>query len=313
MTGWRMSYQTVEIALLTDAEGMLGRQCPQRNCKGYFKVRLGVVKDVNGLSCPYCGANGSQVDFLTSDQSKYLKTAVAQKIVGPLLRGFAKRFNGLNHRQRGSLIQTNLSVKYSRVRLHRYQEKQLETKIDCQDCGLEFAVYGRFASCPECEKLNALTVCLGSLETAKKKLGLSKDENIEADLRSELVKDSLGSSVGAFESFGHALRTRGAGIGLGSKANLFQDIELLDQQLVASGMPSIGLIVGAEAWEDLKWFFQARHVYLHRAGVADPRFVSKQPSYSHLLGKIVPLDIDRLKRNIDVLCDLAEELDARLV
>ena len=292
---------------------MLGRQCPQPSCKGYFKVRLIIVKDVSGLSCPYCGANGSQVDFLTSDQIKYLTTAVAKEAVEPLLRDFAKKINGLNHRQRGSLIRTKRSVGHRGVRLHRYHEKQLESKIDCQDCGLEFAVYGKFASCPECGKLNALTVCLDSLDKAKKKLDLAKDEHLEADLRSEFVKDSLGSSVGAFDSFGRALRTRREGIGLSSKANLFQDIELLDQQLVESGIPSIGLIVGAEAWEDLKWFFQARHVYLHKAGVADPRFVSKQPSYSHLLGKIVPLDIDRLKRNIDVLGDLAEELDARLV
>ena len=88
---------------------------------------------------------------------------------------------------------------------------------------------------------------------------------------------------------------------------------MLDQELTAIGVPSIEVLIGAEAWEDLQWFFQARHVYLHKAGVADSRFISKQPSYAHLLGKIVPLDVDRLQRNIDVLCDLAEELDTRIV
>ena len=292
---------------------MLGRECPDSNCKGYFKVRLGNVNDIDSLSCPYCGAKGGKLDFLTADQLKYVKTIAAKQLVEPILKDFAKKINGLNRRQRGGLIQLSFSVKHKGVRLHRYQERQLETRVDCDNCGLEFAVYGRFASCPTCIKLNALRVCLRSLETAKKKLGFSQDENIEADLRQEFVKDSLGSSVAAFDSFGQALRDRRVGIRSGSKPNLFQDIEMLDQELTAIGVPSIEVLIGAEAWEDLQWFFQARHVYLHKAGVADSRFISKQPSYAHLLGKIVPLDVDRLQRNIDVLCDLDEELDTRIV
>ena len=307
-----MGYKTISVALMTDDEGMLGRECPNPECKGYFKVRLGIVNDIDSLRCPYCGAEGGKLDFLTTDQAKYLQTSAAKQLIEPLLKDFAKKINGLNRRQRGGLLQLRFSVTHKGVKLHRYQERQLETRIDCNSCGLEFAVYGRFASCPACVKLNALGVCLGSLETVKKKLVFSQDENIEVDLRQEFVRDSLGSSVAAFDAFGQALRARRAAIRPSSKPNLFQDIELLDQELMAIGVPNIGVLIGAEAWEDLKWFFQARHVYLHSAGVADSKFISKQPSYAHLLGRIVPLDVDRLQRNIDVLCDLAEELDTRL-
>ena len=307
-----MGYKT-SVELLTDDEGMLGRECPNPKCKDYFKVRLGSVNDIDSLSCPYCSTEGGKLDFLTADQLKYLETSAAKQLIEPILRDFAKTINGLNRRQRGDLVQPSFSVKHRGVRLHRYQERQLETRIDCDSCGLEFAVYGRFASCPTCAKLNALSVFLGSLETTRKKLVLSRDENFGADLREEFVKDSLGGSVGAFDAFGKEMRARRAVIRLSSKPNLFQDIEMLDQELQEVGVPSIEVLIGGEAWEDLKWFFQARHVYLHSAGVADSKFISKQPSYAHMLGRILPLDVDRLQRNVDVLCDLARELDARLV
>ncbi len=308
-----MGYKTISVELLTDDEGMLGRECPNPKCKGYFKVRLGSVNDIDSLSCPYCSAEGGKLDFLTADQLKYLETSAAKQLVEPILRDFAKKINGLNRPQRGGLIQLRFSVTHKGLKLHRYQERQLETKVPCDNCGLEFAVYGRFASCPKCAELNALRVCLGSLETVKKKLVLSQDESFEADLRQEFIKDSLGNSVAAFDAFGQALRARRAGIRPGAKSNLFQDIESLDLELMAIGVPSIEVLIGAEAWEDMKWFFQARHVYLHRAGVVDSRFIARQPSYAHMLGRILPLDVDRLHRNVDVLCDWARELDARLV
>ena len=69
-------------------------------------------------------------------------------------------------------------------------------------------------------------------------------------------------------------------------------------------------LIGESAWEDMKWFFQARHIYSHNAGVVDARFVAKQPSYSHMLGRMLPLDADRVHRNIEALGLLATKIDA---
>ena len=81
----------------------------------------------------------------------------------------------MNRRQTKGLIRLDVSVRYDPVPIHNYVEEQLETEVICDQCGLEFAVYGVFASCPDCGQLNALKVLLSSLETAKKKLALSKD------------------------------------------------------------------------------------------------------------------------------------------
>ena len=80
------------------------------------------------------------------------------------------------------------SVRYDPVPILSYVEKQLETEVICDKCGLDFAVYGVFASCPDCGQLNALKVFLSSLETARKKLVLSKDQGLEEDLRRDFLK-----------------------------------------------------------------------------------------------------------------------------
>ena len=128
----------------------------------------------------------------------------------------------------------------------------------------------------------------------------------------DLLKDSLNGPVAAFDAYGKALRTNRTITSLSARPNLFQDIEALDVDLQAAGFPSVEQLMESSIWEDLRWFFQARHVYTHRAGVVDDRFVSKQPTYAHMLGRVLPLEADRIGRNIDSIGLLAEKLDARM-
>ena len=302
----------IRVTLKPDDKGMIGRECPDRDCGRYFKLKLGTGIPTDTCYCPYCGAEGNATDFFTSDQIEFAKTVAAKKIVDPLLDKFAKNMGRLNRGQRGGLIQLEFSVKHTDVRLHRYSERQLETDVTCDNCGLEFAVYGVFASCPDCQQLNALKTCLASLETAKKKLVLSRDEAFDVDLRPAFVQDALGSAIGAFDSYGKALAAHGSTIHAKGKPNLFQDIEALDAQLQEAGIPGVEQLIGTSAWEDMKWFFQARHIYFHNSGVVDARFVAKQPSYAHMLAQLLPLDADRVDANIEALGLLAAKLDGSI-
>ena len=291
----------IRVTIEPDDDGMVGRECPNSDCGRYFKLKLGTGLPTTITRCPYCEVEGEQIDFMTADQVRYVQTVGAKKILDPIFDKFSKNMKRLSSSQGGSLLQLKVSVGRSGIKLHNYQEKQLETVVICDNCSLEFAVYGVFASCPDCRKLNALKVCLASFETAKKKLLLSQDEKVDLDLRRDFVQDTLGGAVDAFDAYGKALRTRRKNIRASAKTNLFQDIEALNTELQAAGVPCVEQIIGTSAWEDMKWFFQARHIYTHNAGVVDARFVSKQPSYLHMLGRLLPLDADRIGKNIDAL------------
>ncbi len=304
--------QKIQVHLKTDGKGMVGRECPAGECSQYFKLKLGTGLPTDICKCPYCETEGNSAEFMTTDQKAYAQTVAANKIIDPLLGQFAKDMTRLNHNQHRGLIRLGFSVKHTSVRLHRYSEKQLETDVICDNCGLEFAVYGVFASCPDCGQLNALKVCLASLETAKKKLVLSHDKSFDMDLQHSFLQDALGGAISAFDAYGKALRARHTSICPKAKSNLFQDIEMLDVKLQANGLPSIERLIGSSDWEDMKWFFQARHLYVHNAGVVDARFAAKQPTYAHMLGRLLPLDADRIRKNIEALGLLAKELDPKL-
>ena len=290
---------------------MIGRQCPQDDCGLYFKLRLGTGRDTESIRCPYCRSEGHPSSFFTRDQLDYAISVAARDIVGPLLRGFKRDIERMNRRQSGGLIQLKFSVDYKPISLHRYVERQLETEVACDNCSLEFSVYGVFASCPCCGQLNALKVVLSSLETAKRKLALSEEPSLEKELRKDFVKDALTGSVAAFDAFGKAVVNNHPILFPVTKRNLFQDIEALSAHLHSLGEPTLEITIGVPAWEDIKRFFQARHIYVHNAGVIDERFISRQKALADMRGRVLPLDPERLAQNIDVLGEICRGLDDR--
>ena len=77
------------------------------------------------------------------------------------------------------------------------------------------------------------------------------------------------------------------------------------------GEPAFETTIGVPAWEDIRWFFQARHIYIHNAGVIDERFVARQPALAHMKGRVLPLDPESLTQNIDVLGGVCRGLYGR--
>ena len=301
----------VTVALEPDDQGMIGRQCPQGDCGLYFKLRLGTGRDAESLRCPYCRAEGEPNNFFTQDQLDYAVSVAARDIVRPMLQGFKRNVERMNRHQSGGLLQLKFSVDYRPVSIHRYVERRLETEVTCDNCSLEFSVYGVFASCPCCGQLNALKIVLSSLETAKKKLALSDEPTLDDELRQDFVKDALTGSVSAFDAFGKAVARRHPTLFPASRRNLFQDIEALSAHLQTLGDPSLETTMGVPAWEDIKWFFQARHIYVHNAGVIDEQFISRQRALAGMKGRILPLDPRRLAQNIDMVGAICRGLDQR--
>ena len=301
----------ITVTLEPDDQGMIGRQCPQDDCGLYFKLKLGTGRDTESLRCPYCRAEGDPSSFFTQDQLDYAVSVAARGIVGPMVQGFKRNIERMNRRQSGGLIQLKFSVDYKPASIHHYVERQLDTEVTCDSCSLDFSVYGVFASCPCCGQLNALKVVLTSLETAKKKLALSEEPSLDEGLRLEFVKDALTGSVSAFDAFGRALANHHPTLFPASRRNLFQDIEALSDHLQSLDERSLETTVGVSAWENIKWLFQARHIYVHNAGVVDERFIARQPALAEMKGRVLPLDPERLAQNIDVLASVCCGLDDR--
>src|ERR1035437_4150073 len=72
----------ISVNIPKDKEGFLGRECPQDNCLGYFKIKPGtgiVGKEVPCI-CPYCGHQDPHSRFWTKEQIEYAKSVALSKI-----------------------------------------------------------------------------------------------------------------------------------------------------------------------------------------------------------------------------------------
>lgn len=59
----------MEVSILTDEDGYLGRECPVDTCKGYFKVTIGTgLSGTTDCHCPYCGHVADFNQFYTEDR-----------------------------------------------------------------------------------------------------------------------------------------------------------------------------------------------------------------------------------------------------
>ena len=170
----------IRVELPTDENGLTGRQCP--SCQRYFKLKFGTGLPVETTHCPYCEGEADASEYLTPEQREYAFTAalpeINRRVIDPMMRDFGNSLQrSARQASRNSLIGFDVKLDYreKHIPIAHYRERRLETSITCDNCSLEFAVYGVFASCPDCTNMNATAVFRKSLEAAERRLGLYED------------------------------------------------------------------------------------------------------------------------------------------
>ncbi len=147
---------SISIPIPADDNGFTGRECPQPECEGYFKIELGTGLKGEGLPChcPYCGHTAGQDQFWTKEQIEYAKSVAMRRITDAFHKDLKKL--EFDHKPKGAFgIGISMKVKPGRpTPIHYYREKQLETEVVCVNCTLRYSVYGVFAFCPDCGQHN---------------------------------------------------------------------------------------------------------------------------------------------------------------
>ena len=139
-------------------------------------------------------------------------------MLGPALRDLQRSFKDLERSSRGSLIHFKVSTSRLELPIKYYSEKDLETLVYCDNCGLQFSVYGLFAVCPDCNRPNSMSMFMKSIEVVHKRIEpINNIPSDEKDLREGLLADCVSSCVSTFDSLGKRLRLE------------YPDLSLIDQ------------------------------------------------------------------------------------
>jgi hypothetical protein len=305
---------SMSVPINTGKNGYVGRECP--DCHKYFKVTPGTGLTGSDLPCicPYCGRKGPSDDFSTQDQKEYAKSVAVQDIEGDL-NNMLKKLE-FDTGPVGSFgIGMSLKVDHwSAPPLHVYEEKDLETYVECPSCSLKYAVYGVFAYCPDCGQHNSLQILTRNLDIVSKELDIAASS--DADVCGALVANALEDCVSAFDGFGREICHIHAGDALANAPK----IDTLSFQSLSGARTTVKNVFGidfaaactTEDWDAAVRNFQKRHVLSHKSGVVDEEYVRKSGDTSTPVGHklvIEPSEVRQLTRTLVALgTDLAASL-----
>lgn len=298
----------VSVTIPLDENGMMGRECLE--CEQYFKLKPGTGLETDHCHCPYCDYEGNADTFWTQAQLDYAQSIAMQKaynqIVKPELDKLSNSFKQLERNSRNSLIQFKVKTTGNNYifPINYYSESELETNLTCDHCGLEFAIYGVFSNCPDCNETNAFLIYEKSLEVIKKKLEIFSKPEIPDDIVEISLSSILTSAISAFDGLGKELRKRKPDRYPSNPKNLFQNIFVLNEKLD-------NLISDKHSdYNELIKYFQVRHLFEHNMGVVDSDCIRKVPELSHLKGRkyrLKILDLNNFLVKMSELGDVIKE------
>lgn len=302
------------VTIPPDPDVFIGRECPDPDCGGYFKIQFGSGLKGHDLPChcAYCGHTDGHNRFLTKDQLEYAKSVVANKVTEAMLKDLKK----MEFRQspRGDFgIGVSLTVHGRPYPVRYYREQQLETEVVCAGCSLRYAIYGVFGFCPDCGVHNSRQILEKNLELAEKECALSAGQL--TDLAGYLVADALEDCVSAFDGFAreafrvHAERCNDS---RHSRGLSFQDIsgtrKIVEENFgfdFAGGLREDGWVACARS-------FQKRHLLAHKMGVVDEKYLASANDPEAELGRKVRVTVGDVEGLIGSLKQLSGDILGKL-
>lgn len=306
-----MGNNTFQISIPTDANGYLGRECLE--CKRYFKLKPGTGLPTQYCHCPYCKYEGDANTFWTQDQFDYAQsvgTKIAyEKLVSPMLDKLINSFKKLESSTKGGFLQIKVNTTRTKpfFPIKYYNESELETLLTCDNCLLEFAIYGVFSRCPDCSQLNAFSIFKKSIEVCEKQIELFSHFQQDEDVKLANLRFILTNAISSFDALGKELRKKIVGKFPDKPKNLFQNIDELDKVLLQNF--GIDIKTKLSDFSSLRQMFQVRHIFEHNMGVVDNDFIKKVPNLNHLVDRKYPLTLNEVKAFLGQLTELGNIIE----
>lgn len=301
------SLNKMRITLPTDENGLTGRQCPAEDCEGYYKIKFGTGVKEEGYDkcfCPYCGYRGTQNQFFTKDQVSHIKSIAVREVEKAIGAEIKKWDRNLQQSTRNSFIKLRVNYKSSNRPIHYYTEQELETHLICDNCGLEYAVFGKFSYCPDCGVDNTLQILRGNLDLIRKLIERAKSEE-DQKFQDFLFSNALEDIVSTFDSFGrNCVRLFTKDTNLSGLEISFQNIKKVRARIrEIFGFDFMSGLTDEQINQVVK-NFQKRHLITHNDGVIDDTYIKVTKDSGAVIGRKIALlsgDIEEMLSSIDAI------------
>jgi len=297
----------IKVPLVLDQNGYFGRECPQDNCKKYFKVMPGTgIQGVDQCICPYCGYKGSNQEFFTQDQKKRLDTAAQNLARDVIFREFKKMEFDYEPQGRSGFGMRFHVEKGAPIPLHVYSEKDLETYVTCANCSLKYAIYGFFAYCPDCGEPNPLQIFHENLKVIHKAIEWAK--SVDPILAQYLIENSFEDCVSSFDGFGRELcHLHSAKSKFPDRVRKisFQNLESAKENFKMHFDIDLDHGLSREEWNIANMSFLKRHLLAHKLGIVDEDYIRRSGDTNATTGRKVRISYEDTLALIPIIEKLA--------
>lgn len=292
---------TISIHIPTK-EGYVGRACNNSECEQYFKVSEESFHET--MYCPYCGDSFTSDELLTSDQIGHVNDVAEQEA----LEYVQKQLQDMLKKSFGSSLSKKSGITYTPGTIQKktihpsYEEREVDSELQCHKCGAKFQVYGVFGFCPGCREENIL-VYDANIKIIESEI--SSSSNPERQLR-----HAYNDLVSTFEN----ICTRKSLL-LTEDKGRFQDLFEARKHFKRHATIDILENLSQEQLLTLRRLFQKRHLYVHSDGTVNEQYVKKIPEDSNMQGQKALLSLEELKEAAvalrDVIGDLVKKLEPK--
>jgi hypothetical protein len=285
-----------KVSIPTDDDGFFGRECPA--CNQHFRIAHEDYDDLPDdveLWCVYCGHHDDHSEFLTEQQRNRVMRAAndyARQRIGQALQ---ESFGRSARRTRGSFVAiTYRSKPFYPSPLPGIDELRLVRERSCEACGLRYAVFGEHRFCPVCGLLPSLVSALDALTAETVRLDALCDLSggwrarlEETGVLDRTYADAIENVVGAVETM--AERTfrelvPNADAVLRGRGKVFQRLDDCADIFQNEGGVNLRAALGS-SWDRMHATWAARHVFTHRDGIVDDRYMRAVPTTGLRVGQ----------------------------
>ena len=313
----------MNIRIPTDADGLLGRECPTDECSpAYFKVKPGTgLTGQERAFCPYCRSEAAPKEFTTKGQLKYAHDTVAAEASQGVRRMLGEAL-GLDasgrRRYGGGLVSLEISIdKRPERTVFPPFEDELRRDLTCPTCTLEHAVFGLATWCPDCGRDIFLAHVDAEIAVVRRMVEAvdSRRRELGARVAARDLENALEDAVSIFEAVMKALLRRylrGKGSEEEIEKSLRRGASYQDPVSAAQGFKIVtGVDLDAMQVAELAAAFSKRHPIAHNLGVVDRRYLERARS-GELQGREIHVTAGEIEQSLCLVESILRDAHDRL-
>lgn len=323
-TGGTEEQMELAIPIPKSGSGKVHRECPSKECvPGLFQLgsapsprtlaeaNKGLVRRLPatlGTTCPYCGVDAEDSNFLFEEDIDAAKEQVAWAAREDFAEAFREMFRGVGQQLRSGYLKIEVASNSSYTPPPFFYREDLLREVTCDICSRSYGVYAAAVFCPDCGARNIHVHFRREVELINQQIAvaLKTGEDRNGELAYRLLGNAHEDVLTALEAYHKTIykflvRKRIADPQevqkLCSKkhvGNAFQSVERGRGMYARFGIDPYDRLTPEEL-ESLNLNVHKRHVLGHNLGMADEAY-NEVVSRSEKVGQTVPILADEVTR-----------------